>query len=101
MSNSPRLAPLGQQIGGGLIPPASGNTPTPNSSPTKGYCHSAHTSPTNTAKLRPRARSAESDNKKLVSCDLIFMFLFHPPLHVELVICLSLFCDLTLSFLLT
>ena len=28
--------------------------------------HSAHTSPTNSAKLRPRARSAETDNKKLV-----------------------------------
>ncbi|KAI0217155.1 hypothetical protein LSAT2_030949, partial [Lamellibrachia satsuma] len=55
----------GQHGGGGLIPPASGNVPSPNSSPTKGYSHSAHTSPTNTAKLRPRARSAESDNKKL------------------------------------
>ena len=59
---------------GSLVPPVgrdsgtSGNQ-SPTGSPTKAHSHSAHTSPTNTAKLRPRARSAESDTKKLpVSC---------------------------------
>ena len=58
--------------GGGpvLVPPAgrdsgTSGTSSPTGSPTKAHSHSAHTSPTNTAKLRPRARSAESDTKKL------------------------------------
>jgi len=40
----------------------------PVSSPSKGYSHSAHTSPTNTAKLRPpRARSADNEKKNVRS----------------------------------
>ena len=47
--------------GGGLGDDAT----SPGLSPSKGYSHSAHTSPTNTAKLRPpRARYADTDNKK-------------------------------------
>ena len=67
-------------IGGGgtgtLVAPHTGgsssSSQSPGGSPTKGHSHSAHTSPTNTAKVRPRARSAESDAKKLV-CKVILV----------------------------
>ncbi len=59
---------VGANLVGSLAPPSSQSSQSPGGSPTKhSHSHSAHTSPTNTAKLRPRARSAESDSKKLVS----------------------------------
>ena len=53
---------------GALVPPSTvgSSSTSPGGSPTKAHSHSAHTSPTNTTKVRPRARSAESDSKKLV-----------------------------------
>ena len=52
-----------------LVPPLTTTcgSSSPAGSPTKGHSHSAHTSPTNTARLRPRTKSADSDTKRLVS----------------------------------
>lgn len=61
------LSTFSSHHAGALVPPISvggGSSPS-GGSPTKSHSHSAHTSPTNTTKLRPRARSAESDSKKL------------------------------------
>ena len=56
----------GQSLHGSLHPPQSQDgSQSPGGSPTKGhYSHSAHTSPTNTTKLRPRAKSTETGDKK-------------------------------------
>ncbi|KAK2167868.1 hypothetical protein LSH36_23g09012 [Paralvinella palmiformis] len=49
-----------------LVPPLTTcGSSSPAGSPTKGHSHSAHTSPTNTTRLRPRTKSADSDTKRL------------------------------------
>ena len=61
----------------------------PGGSQTKNMSHSAHTSPTNTAKLRPRASSAESDRKKIVSTFKIIivrLYFIHPFVELSIYI---------------
>ena len=84
------MKPILAGLVGSLIPPSSQSVPSPAGSPTKGQSHSAHTSPTNTAKLRPRASSAESDSKKLVR----FFCLFEKKKWLELLS--QCWCDIRL-----
>ena len=57
------IPPLfGWLLSAGLMMPVTTNTQSPAGSPTKSQ--SAHTSPTNTARLRPRTRSDESSSAK-------------------------------------